>query len=262
MTTTPNVNNVKMGACSVKWGGNDLGYTMGGVDVAIKTNTKPVNVDQFGDSVIDEFIMGRTVQITVPMAESDLQKLALAIPGSTLVIDGQTPTKMMLQVNVNQGQSLRALAQALILHPTANLPTDLSGDFLVPIASPSGNMDFAYTYDKERVYKVTFMGYPDNTTGELFVFGDPTSNANDATILTVASGAYVSASGIVTLTLSAAAPAWLTPEAMINVANLTGTGSFASLDGTYEVISVEGATVSYQGPTGLTVTITGGQVTV
>ena len=61
--------NVKLGVCSVTFGGTDLGYTKGGCEAEITTTTHKVMVDQFGDTEIDEIIQGRTVKVTVPLAE-------------------------------------------------------------------------------------------------------------------------------------------------------------------------------------------------
>jgi hypothetical protein len=49
-----NTKNVKLGVCTVLYKGVDLGYTKGGVEVDVTTSTKPVTVDQFGESVINE----------------------------------------------------------------------------------------------------------------------------------------------------------------------------------------------------------------
>jgi hypothetical protein len=74
---------------------------------------------------------------------------------------------------------------------------------------------------------------------------------------TISSGTYNTSTGAVSLTLSANAP-FTSPET-ITLSGLTGTGSFASLDGAWTTTSVSGTTVNFTGPTGLgTVTITGG----
>lgn len=80
--------NVKLGVCSVTFGGVDLGYTKGGVEVEVKTETKKVNVDQFGNSPINEYILSRDCSAKVPMAETTLENMARIMPGSTLVATG------------------------------------------------------------------------------------------------------------------------------------------------------------------------------
>lgn len=42
------VKNIKLGACAVSFAGTDLGYTKGGVEVEVSTETLKVTVDQLG----------------------------------------------------------------------------------------------------------------------------------------------------------------------------------------------------------------------
>ncbi|MCK1543424.1 hypothetical protein IVB12_16020 [Bradyrhizobium sp. 179] len=83
-----NTQNVKLGVCSVTFGGVDLGYTQGGVEVTVATTTKKVMVDQFGQSEINEYIMGRTCSAKVPLAETTLDNLVQIMPGATKVATG------------------------------------------------------------------------------------------------------------------------------------------------------------------------------
>jgi hypothetical protein len=83
-----NTRNVKLGVCSVTFDGVDLGYTKGGVEVEVVTSTKKVMVDQFGESEVDEIIMGRTCRAKVPLAETTLENLVRIMPGAQLVGEG------------------------------------------------------------------------------------------------------------------------------------------------------------------------------
>jgi hypothetical protein len=80
--------NVKLGVCQVLWNGVDLGYTQGGVEVTVKTDTHKVNVDQFGKTTINEYILGREVSVKVPLAETTLANLLQVMPGSIMVTTG------------------------------------------------------------------------------------------------------------------------------------------------------------------------------
>lgn len=80
--------NVKLGVCLVTYDGVDLGYTKGGVEVEVKTETKKVMVDQFGNSEINEYILGRTCMVKIPLAETTLENLARFMPGATLTATG------------------------------------------------------------------------------------------------------------------------------------------------------------------------------
>ena len=166
---------VQLGTCTVTFGTKDLGLTKGGVEVALSSETYKVLVDQFGNTEINEYITGRTVTVTVPLAETDLTKLALVLPGSRIVTDTAVPTKKKLVVPTGVGFSLLSVADKLVCHPVALPATDKSQDFTVPLTAPKGEFTFAYKVNEERVYTVTFTGYPDLTTGDLFVMGDSTA---------------------------------------------------------------------------------------
>jgi hypothetical protein len=77
--------NVKLGVCRIFYDGVDLGYTQGGVEVNVTTETHKVFVDQFGKSVIDEIILGRNVEAKVPLAETTIENMARIMPGSSIV---------------------------------------------------------------------------------------------------------------------------------------------------------------------------------
>jgi hypothetical protein len=79
--------------------------------------------------------------------------------------------------------------------------------------------------------------------------------------LVISSGTYVSATGVITLTM-AVAPTF-SPGDSLTLASLTGTGAFATLDGTWTVLTVVGSVVTLQGPVAAgAATITGGNATV
>lgn len=85
----------------------------------------------------------------------------------------------------------------------------------------------------------------------------------DLGTLVISSGTYVSATGVITLTM--AAPITFDAGDSVTLAGLTGTGTnLATLDGTWTSIApTTGSTVTLQGPVGEgAITITGGNLTV
>jgi hypothetical protein len=96
-----NTKNVKLGVCSVTFGGVDLGYTKGGVEVSVKTDTHKVNVDQFGKTPINELVMGREVSAKAPLAETTLENLILTMPGSVLVQTGGANATGSITITTN-----------------------------------------------------------------------------------------------------------------------------------------------------------------
>lgn len=120
--------NVKLGVCSVTFDGNDLGYTKGGVEVEVKTETKKVMVDQFGNSEINEYILGRTCSAKVPLAETTLENMARIMPGSSLVATGgvkATGTVTVASVPAN-GDKVTINGVAFTFKTTPVSSTDLA----------------------------------------------------------------------------------------------------------------------------------------
>lgn len=93
--------NVKLGVCKVYYKGVDLGLTQGGVDVTVKTDTHKVNVDQYGKTSINEYVMGREVAAKVPMAESTIENMVAIMPGATMTVTGGTVATGTITVTTN-----------------------------------------------------------------------------------------------------------------------------------------------------------------
>ena len=161
------VENVKLGACQIFFGGHSLGLTKGGVEVEVTTETKVVKLDQFGETTLSERITGRNVVVKVPMAETDIRKLSRVMPGSKLGEMTDDVADDSLQVYVSQGKDLHADAQTLELIPFGE------NDYKVTIhrANTNGSMTFAFKHDEERVFELTFNAYPDNS-GLMMTLGD------------------------------------------------------------------------------------------
>lgn len=81
----PDTSNVKLGVCQVIYDGLDLGYTKGGVEVEVSTDTHKVTVDQFGQSEINEYIQKRSCVVKLPLAETSLENMVKVLPGATLI---------------------------------------------------------------------------------------------------------------------------------------------------------------------------------
>lgn len=165
--------NIKLGTCKITYGGVDLGLTAGGVEVTVATTTHETKVDQLGDSTVNEFITGRTVMATCPLVETTIDNLILIMPGATKVGTGGT---IRVDVGTSTGTSLLLAAKELILHPIALADSDVSEDFIIPLAGVAGAMNFSYKLDSERIYNAEFKGYPNTANGGLlFQIGDKTA---------------------------------------------------------------------------------------
>lgn len=174
----PSTENVKLGPCRITYNSVDLGFTKGGVEVEVTTDTHKVTIDQFGETAIAEYIMGRNVTVTMPLAETTLENLVAIMPGATLVTDSVDSTKKKVSVIPGTGLDLLTIAAELNLHPWALPASDKTQDFTIPKAATAGAISYAYKIDEERVYNCTFMAYPDTANGDvLFVVGDTTATA-------------------------------------------------------------------------------------
>lgn len=161
--------NVKLGVCKIFFDGQDLGYTKGGVEVTVTTETFKVEVDQFGKTPIKEYIMGRQISVKAPLAETTIQNMAALMPGATI---SGAPGAEVLSVTTGTGADLLELAKPLRLHPVSLPDADKSEDFVIYRAATPGALNFAYKLDAERIFNADFMGYPDPATGKLFAIGD------------------------------------------------------------------------------------------
>lgn len=166
MATSNDPGNIRLGACSVTWGGVDLGYTQGGVVVTLGSTQHDTKVDQEGDTPIDSWLMSRTCTVKVPMAETTVDKLA-----TILAKTGGTQASGVLTIATGVGTSLRAGAQPLVLHPVTRAATDTSEDITIPLANTTGDTSFSYEVDKERIFEITFTAFPDMDTKTLLTYG-------------------------------------------------------------------------------------------
>jgi hypothetical protein len=171
--------NVPIGPAKVEYGtGVDLvsfDITKGGIQFKATTNKQDITVDQYGDTPVKSIMKGRTCEVTVPFALQDLEKLSKVIPNSTFTKSGTAPNeKKKLVVKAQAGTDLLALAKKLVIKPTDASAT--ANDWItIPLAGAIADPEYTYDSDNERIVNITFVGYPDMTTGELYILGDTTT---------------------------------------------------------------------------------------
>lgn len=100
--------------------------------------------------------------------------ISVTVSGATLT-GGVAVTKARVDVSTGTSIDLLSLAKVLRLHPKGKMDADVSEDFVVPLAATSGAITFAYQLENERIFNVTFTGYPDSATDKLFYIGDSTA---------------------------------------------------------------------------------------
>ena len=160
------ITNVKLGVCSVTFG-SDLGHTKGGVVVTYSPEYHDITVDKYGNTVVEKVLIGEKLTAKVPLAESTLANLIIAMPTSADNTD-------YITVGQDAGELMAQHAAELVLHPIANTG-DLSEDVVFYSAINTGEVVLNYTFDGERVVEVTFEALldEDKSTGNYIgLFGD------------------------------------------------------------------------------------------
>lgn len=149
-----NLTNVKIGVCSATYKGVDLGHTKGGVKISYKPEYEDIVVDQYGKSVTDKVLVKELWEIKVPLAETQVANIAKTIPTSST---SGNATKFGSQA----GARLSTGAGELLLHPTA--VTGGLEDWVFYKAVISGDIEYTYAVDEERVAEITFTALIDES---------------------------------------------------------------------------------------------------
>lgn len=165
------VANIKIGACSVNFGGVDLGHTKGGVTVNYSPEYSEITADQYGKSIIDRSLVGEKLTVKVPLAETQVANLAKVIPMGTLAGAGNK----RVTLGKDAGARLAALAAALVLHPLVNAANNRDDDVVIYKAVVSGEVELNYSVEDERVMEVEFEALIDTSKSNgsyLGIIGD------------------------------------------------------------------------------------------
>lgn len=156
---------VKLGICDVTYKNVALGYTKGGVNLTVETQTHEITVDQEGIAPVAAIILGRKCTCEVPMAETDYERLSGLMPASVFE-NGK------LSIASGMGSDLMDYAGLLTLHPHALPKANKQFDINVLKAAPTANIKLTMTTDGEWIYPINFIGFVDADTGYILTFGD------------------------------------------------------------------------------------------
>lgn len=166
---------IKLGVCDCFWTPPDseaevfLGLTKGGVDLTYTPEWYEITVDQFGNTLTDAALVGETVSVKIPLAETDTNKLRMFCHTATW-----DATRKKLTFGRFPGMRLESVAGKLRLHPIAN-GTDLSEDVTIFKAVNRAPLELGYKIDAERIYQTEFFGMIKRANGPgkfLFEIGD------------------------------------------------------------------------------------------
>jgi len=155
----PDATNIKIGACSVTFNAVNLGHTKGGVELSYSPEYTDITADQFGNTPIDKSLTGEIMTVKVPLTESQVANLAVAVPLGTVV--GATDGR--LTMGKDAGARLAAVAAQLVLHPLVNGATDYSDDVVLHKVAVHGEVVLPFMVDEQRVIEVEFVAFIDTT---------------------------------------------------------------------------------------------------
>lgn len=166
------ITKVKVGACSITFNGVDLGHTKGGVEVTYSPVYKDVAVDMYGETVVEQYLIGEKLTAKVPLAESTIANLKVAMPNTTFA--GAANARITLGKKAGAKQS--ASAAQLVLHPLGE--GTRAFDIVLHKAVVSSEIVLAHKVDEEKVVEVEFMALLDETKSDgnyLGIIGDSTA---------------------------------------------------------------------------------------
>lgn len=158
-----NIQNVRMGPCSLNYLGVDVGNTLGGVKVTVTRKLTDLKVDKYGDSPVDKVLTDVQMKIATKVAEPVVSLLYEAMPEGAY----NTGAKgNQLGVAAGEGESMRNMvtqgvqepdaAGLLILHPLSKATNDTSEDVAMYLAVPTSSPEVNYEVSGQRVFNLDF----------------------------------------------------------------------------------------------------------
>jgi hypothetical protein len=166
------ITKVKVGVCSVTFNGVDLGHTKGGVEVSYEPTHMDVTVDKYGETVVEKYLTGEKFTAKVPLAESTIANLRVAMPQSSFA----GAANARVTIGASAGQSARADAAQLVLHPI-NEGTR-AFDIVMYKAYVADTVDLMHKIDEVKVIECMFEALLDETKSDgnyLGLIGDSTA---------------------------------------------------------------------------------------
>lgn len=166
------VRNIQLGVCSVKRNGVDLGHTMGGVVIMYKPKFHDTKVDQYGDTIVQQFLVGEELGAKFALAETTLANYQVAVSQSTAVADDS------ISIGSNAGKKQSDKAAAWVFHPVANASTNYNDDWTIYKGVVSNDLEIEHTNDGEKKLNIEVTGMVDEGRSDgnlLGFFGDSIS---------------------------------------------------------------------------------------
>jgi hypothetical protein len=148
-----------LGPCKVVFNDIELGDTEGGVIFRYQEDSKQSNTDIKGLTPVDIIKVGASIcEVDVPLTRTAHGILATVIGGATY-----TGTK--IRVGGQVGVSMYDNAKVLLLKPIVDNEASETSWLKLFKAYPQASLEVGFNKDGQRIYKITFKGFEDVSTG-------------------------------------------------------------------------------------------------
>lgn len=164
------IQDLRMGAMKLTYKGEDLGHTKGGVTFKKDRKFEDMTVDQYGETPIDMILVGERATVEVILAEPSVGNLNRVMPEGHDVVGA---TGELFTMGTDAGYSLRngsslagiqgGGAGLLVCHPLNKAVGDDSEDIQIYLAASSDPIELPYKVKEQRVFKVVFTAFIDET---------------------------------------------------------------------------------------------------
>ncbi|MGB4972007.1 MAG: hypothetical protein WBO32_05075 [Cyclobacteriaceae bacterium] len=167
----PDLTKVKVGVCTVVFGGIDLGHTQGGVEVTYAPEYHEVEVDKYGTSLAEQYLIGERFTAKVPLAEFTIANLKNSMPAGTFA--GAANSRILL--GSSAGKKMSTFALPLVLHPISE--GTRAFDVVMYKAIAMSEITLNHKNDEEKIIEVEFAALIDESKTDgnyLGLIGDST----------------------------------------------------------------------------------------
>lgn len=132
-----------------------LGYTQGGIQTEISSETEGVEADQSSSPIINT-LSNVTCVVTTPLIEWTKENMLLAFPGAVTRQDAQNNTYVAMTSNV------RKITGTLRIHPTDKDDNDHTHDTFYTNVSPAPNLSFTMDGAAAQQLPIEWQASPGN----------------------------------------------------------------------------------------------------
>lgn len=146
-----NIQNLRIGPCSLTWKTQDLGHSLGGIKLTYERKFTELKVDKYGDTPVDAALTATSLKVALKVAEPVVTLLQRIIPEGSFNSGGQGS---QVGFAAGEGATMRQYAGLLTMHPLSKALTDTSEDINIYLAFPSGNNVLNYDVNNQRVYEL------------------------------------------------------------------------------------------------------------